>query len=52
MVLIMKEIIITKYGPPEVLQIRERPTPSPKKSEVLVRNHFTGVNFSETRKPG
>ena len=43
----MKEIIITKFGPPEVLQIRERPTPSPMKSDVLVRNHFTGVNFSE-----
>ena len=43
----MKEVIITKFGPPEVLQIRERPTPSPKSNEVLVRNHFTGVNFSE-----
>ena len=43
----MKEIIITKFGPPEVLQIRERPTPSPKKNEVLVRNHFAGINFSE-----
>ena len=43
----MKEVIITKFGPPEVLQIRERPTPLPKSNEVLVRNHFTGVNFSE-----
>ena len=43
----MKEVIITKYGPPEVLQIRERPTPLPKSNQVLVRNHFTGVNFSE-----
>ena len=43
----MKEVIIKKFGPPEVLQIRERPTPSPKSNEVLVRNHFTGVNFSE-----
>ena len=43
----MKEVIIKKFGPPEVLQIRERPTPFPKSNEVLVRNHFTGVNFSE-----
>ena len=43
----MKEVIIKKFGPPEVLQIRERPTPSPKSNEVLVRNHFTGANFSE-----
>jgi len=43
----MKEVIITKYGPPEVLQVRERPTPSPGEGQVLVRNHFSGVNFSE-----
>ena len=43
----MKEVIIKKFGSPEVLQIRERQTPSPKNNEVLVRNHFTGVNFSE-----
>ena len=43
----MKEVIITKYGPPEVLQVRERQTPIPKKDEVLIRNHFTGINFSE-----
>ena len=43
----MKEVIITKYGPPEVLQVRERRTPSPGEGQVLVRNHFSGVNFSE-----
>ena len=43
----MKEVLITKYGPPEVLQVCEKPTPSPSKDEVLVRNHFTGINFSE-----
>ena len=43
----MKEVIITKYGPPEVLQVREKQTPSPTKGEILIRNHFTGINFSE-----
>ena len=43
----MKEVIITRYGPPEVLQVRERQTPTPKKGEVLLRNYFTGINFSE-----
>ncbi len=43
----MKEVIITKYGPPEVLQIRKRQTPSPQTGEVLLRNYFTGINFSE-----
>ena len=43
----MKEVIITKYGPPEVLKVREKLTPAPRKNEVLIRNHFTGINFSE-----
>ena len=43
----MKEVIITRYGPPEVLQVRERQTPVPQKGEVLLRNYFTGINFSE-----
>ena len=43
----MKEVVITKYGPPEVLQVRELETPTPKNKQILVRNHFTGVNFSE-----
>ena len=43
----MKEIIITRYGPPEVLQVREKRTPTPRNGEVLVRNYFTGINFSE-----
>ena len=43
----MKEVIITKYGAPSVLQVREKRNPNPREGEVLVRNHFTGVNFSE-----
>ena len=43
----MKEVIITKYGAPSVLQVREKRNPNPREDEVLVRNHFTGVNFSE-----
>ena len=43
----MKEVIITKFGPPEVLQVREMQTPAPQSGQVLVRNHFTGINFSE-----
>ena len=43
----MKEVIITKYGPPDVLQIREKRDPNPGPGQVLVRNHFTGINFSE-----
>ena len=43
----MKEVIISKYGPPSVLKVREKRTPIPRKHEVLVRNYFTGINFSE-----
>lgn len=43
----MKEVIITRYGSPEVLQVRERRNPTPRSHEVLVRNQFTGINFSE-----
>ena len=43
----MKEVIITKYGAPSVLQVREKRNPNPREGEVLVRNHFTGINFSE-----
>ena len=45
----MKEVIITKYGAPDVLQVREKENPNPREGEVLVRNHFTGVNFSEIK---
>ena len=40
----MKEVIITKYGPPEVLQVRELETPIPKGNQILVRNQFAGIN--------
>lgn len=43
----MKQVIITKYGPPEVLQVQEKRDPTPHKDQVLVRNYFTGINFSE-----
>ena len=43
----MKQIIISKYGPPSVLQVQERRNPTPRKNQVLIRNYFSGINFSE-----
>ena len=43
----MKQVIITKYGPPKVLQVRSAPVPSPGANEVLIRIHYAGINFSE-----
>ena len=40
----MQAIEITRPGPPEVLQIGERPVPKPGKGELLIRVAAAGVN--------
>lgn len=40
----MKAIVITEPGAPEVLQIRERETPAPAATEVLIKVYAAGVN--------
>lgn len=43
----MKAIFCTKYGPPEVLQIKEYAKPIPKKDEVLIKIYATSVTDSD-----
>src|ERR1700734_3940585 len=43
----MRQIWITKAGPPEVLLIREAPDPQPKAGEVRIRVEASGVNFAD-----
>ncbi len=39
----MKAIVITKYGPPEVLEVRQVDKPAPKDNEVLIRIYASAV---------
>ena len=43
----MRAVICTKYGPPEVLQLKEVNKPSPKRDEVCIKIYATAVTASD-----
>jgi synaptic vesicle membrane protein VAT-1 len=43
----MKQVWISKAGPPEVLALQEGPDPTPRSGEVRIRVEAVGVNFAD-----
>jgi NADPH:quinone reductase-like Zn-dependent oxidoreductase len=43
----MRALVITEHGPPEVLQVEDRPDPEPGPGQVRVRVRAAAINFAD-----
>lgn len=43
----MRQVVISKAGPPSVLQVRESPDPVAGAGQVRIRVHAAGINFAD-----
>src|SRR5918995_5336772 len=44
----MRAVVITRHGPPEVLEVEERPDPPVGPGEVRIAVRAAGINFADT----
>jgi NADPH:quinone reductase-like Zn-dependent oxidoreductase len=44
----MRAVVIPTHGDPSVLEVQERPDPSPSPGQVRIAVHAAGVNFADT----
>src|SRR5436190_21511462 len=43
----MRRVVVTRFGGPDVLEVREEPSPTPRTGEVLIRVKAVGLNFAD-----
>jgi NADPH:quinone reductase-like Zn-dependent oxidoreductase len=43
----MRQAVITRYGPPDVFEVREAPDPVPAAGDICVRVRAAGVNYAD-----
>jgi NADPH2:quinone reductase len=44
----MRAVVCEQWGGPELLKLKELPSPTPKAHEVVIKVHAAGVNFPDT----
>ena len=44
----MRAVVVSEFGGPEMLKVREVPEPAPGRGQVAIRVAYAGVNYVET----
>ena len=43
----MRQVVIPRFGAPDVLEVRECPDPSPGSGDIRIRIRAAGINFAD-----